>query len=359
MNLFRYMTEHEHEQLIVSHDGPSGLRAIISIHDSSRGRALGGVRFKPYSSDEEAIMDALRLSEGMTYKFAAAGLNYGGAKAVIVEHGGIESREAVFRAFGKLVESLRGRFGTGEDVGTTPADMALIASETQYVTGLPTSLGGEGDPSPVTARGVYHAIRAGLGQLFGDDTVEHRTIAIQGLGNVGYHLSRCLHENGARLLVADVAADRARRAAAEFGARRVGPDEIYEADCDVLAPCALGATLNGATIPRLKCKLVAGAANNQLAGPADGESLHARGILYLPDFVINSGGVIFLTHRLRGVSRDDAMRETASIYDTTRMVIETSRRLHIATSEAAYVLAKTRLSEDRTRGAATPARARP
>jgi leucine dehydrogenase len=344
MNLFQYMLEHGHEQLIVGNDPQSGLRAIISIHDSSRGRALGGVRFQSYLSEDEAIMDALRLSEGMTYKFAAAGLDFGGAKAIIIKHREIPSREALFRAFGKVVASLHGRFGTGEDVGTTPEDMAVIASETEHVTGLPLSMGGEGDPSPVTALGVYHGIRAGLEEVFADARVKGRAIAVQGLGSVGYRLARRLHEKGARLIVADVDEQKARRAVAEFGAERVEPEKIYETDCDVFAPCALGATLNDDTIPRLRCRLVGGAANNQLAEPRHGRLLHQKRVLYLPDFVVNAGGVMFLTHRLRGVSRLNAIKEASTIYHTTRRVIEISHRLQIATSEAANTMVRAKLA---------------
>ncbi len=343
INLLQYMVEHGHEQLIVRNDQKSGLRAIISIHDSSRGRALGGVRFQSYGSDEEAIMDALRLSEGMTYKFAAAGLDFGGAKAIIIKHPEIMSREALFRAFGKVVASLNGSFGTGEDVGTTPEDMAVIAGETEHVTGLPISMGGEGDPSPVTALGVFHGIRAGLEEVFADGQIAGRLVAIQGLGSVGYHLARCLHDKGARLIVADLAEQKAKRAVAEFGAERIDADKIYEADCDVFAPCALGATLNDNTIARLRCRIVAGAANNQLAEPRHGRLLHENRVLYLPDFVINAGGVMFLTHRLRGISHLQAIEEAAAIYHTTRRVIKISRRLRIATSEAADTMVRSRL----------------
>lgn len=344
MNPFQYFREHGHEQLIFSHDKKSGLRAIISIHDSSSGRALGGVRYQSYRNEEDAVMDALRLSEGMSYKFAAAGLEFGGAKAVIIKHPEITSREEIFRAFGKIVESLNGRFGTAEDAGTTPEDMAVIASETKHVTGLPTSMGGEGDPSPVTALGVCEGIRAGLEEVFSDDRFEGRSVAIQGLGNVGYHLARYLHERGARLMVADLAESKVQQAVTEFGAERIDPDRIYDADCDVFAPCALGATINSETIDRLRCKIVAGAANNQLAEPSHGKLLHEKGILYLPDFVINAGGAMFLTHRMRGLPLADSFKETAAIRDTTREVIEISHRLNIATSEAGYTLVRSRLS---------------
>lgn len=354
-NLFRHMSGRGHEQLIFRHDAPSGLRAVISIHDSSGGRALGGVRFKPYADEEEAVLDALRLSEAMTYKFAVAGLSYGGAKAVIIEHDGIHDREALFRAFGRLVESLNGRFGTGEDVGTTPADMAQIAAETQHVTGLPTSMGGEGDPSPVTAMGVFHAMRAGLEELFGGGSVAGRSVAIQGAGHVGMQLAALLRAEGARLFVADVDPNKARRAADEFGAQTLEPESVYDAECDVFAPCALGGTLDAGNIRRLRCRLVAGGANNQLAGPEHGRLLHERGILYLPDYVVNAGGVLLLTHRLRGVTRDDALRETEAIYATTKEIIAEARRRRAATSDAAQALAESRLALRRsTAGQPTP-----
>ncbi|HKS30092.1 MAG TPA: Glu/Leu/Phe/Val dehydrogenase dimerization domain-containing protein [Pyrinomonadaceae bacterium] len=343
MNLFRHLTEHGHEQMIFSRDEATGLRAIISIHDSSRGRALGGVRYQSYPNEEAAVMDALRLSEAMTYKFAAAGLSYGGAKAVIIKQGEPSDRVALFRAFGRVVESLQGRFGTGEDVGTTPEDMAAIALETKHVTGLPESMGGEGDPSPVTALGVLQGMRAGVGAVFGNDSLKGRTVAIQGLGHVGYNLARRLHDEGARLIVSDTSNAKVQRAVEEFGAEAMAADEIYDAACDVFAPCALGATLSRETIGRLRCRIVAGAANNQLSEPLDGRLLEAKGILYLPDFVINAGGVLFLTYRLRGVTEQDAFTETEGIYHTTRRVIDISRSSQIPTSEAAFVMARERV----------------
>lgn len=347
MDIFKYMTEHGHEQLIFRHDQQSGLKAIISIHDSSPGVALGGVRYKAYASEEEAIIDALRLSEAMTYKFAGAGLNHGGAKAVIIKHEGIRSRKEVFKSFGRLVESLQGRFGTGEDVGTNPEDMAVIATETKHVFGIPEALGGEGDPSPITALGVYQGIRAGLEEAFGSDRVAGKVIAIQGCGNVGRHLARYLHEQGGRLVVSDLLEEQAQQTAKEFNATVVNPEQIYEVACDVFAPCALGAILNDRTIPRLKCRIVGGGANNQLSDAVDGRMLHERGILYLPDFIINAGGVIFLTHGLRGRSRAESLEETKNIYHTLKNLIEISKREKIATSEAALMLARRRLAQDK------------
>lgn len=339
------MIEHGHEQLILHADKRVGLNAIISIHRSSQGPALGGVRFKTYSSEEEAIFDALKLSEGMTYKCAAAGLENGGAKAVLIANEGIRDRRELFRAFGRIIDSLNGRFYTGEDLGTTPDDMAIISMETKYVSGLPLSMGGEGDPSPYTARGVFLATQAGLKEVYGSTSVKNKTVAIQGLGSVGFNLAKNFHENGAHLLVADVDDTKLRSALDSFDAEIIAPSQIYEVEADIFAPCALGSILDDESIAKLRCKLVAGAANNQLADFSHAQMLRERNILYLPDFVINSGGLLFLTHRMRGLTFDEAVKEVENIYETATKVLEISKRYRISPLEAGHKLAETRLRE--------------
>ncbi|MFS8641271.1 MAG: leucine dehydrogenase [Symbiobacteriaceae bacterium] len=333
-----------HEQVVFCHDRDSGLKAIIAIHDTTLGPALGGCRMWPYPSEEEAIVDALRLARGMTYKNAAMGLNFGGGKSVIIGNPRTDKSEVLFRAFGQFVESLGGRYITAEDVGTTAEDMAFIAMETSHVVGLP---GRSGDPSPATAFGVFCGIKACLAEVHGDETLQGRRVAIQGLGHVGHHLARLLREAGAELVVTDIDPERAGRAAREFGAEVVPPEAVYDVECDVFAPCALGAILNDDTIPRLRCRIVAGSANNQLAEPRHAAELERRGILYAPDYVINGGGVINVAEERApgGYDRERAFAKVATIYDKVRAVLHIARKEGITTAEAADRLAERRLAE--------------
>ncbi|ADU51264.1 leucine dehydrogenase [Thermaerobacter marianensis DSM 12885] len=333
-----------HEQVVFCYDRATGLKAIIAIHDTTLGPALGGCRMWPYASEEEAIVDALRLARGMTYKNAAMGLNFGGGKSVIIGDPRRDKSEMLFRAFGQFVDSLGGRYITAEDVGTGTDDMAYVAMETPHVVGLP---GRSGDPSPATAYGVFRGMKACLGEVFGDESFQGRVVAIQGMGHVGYHLARLLHEAGARLVVTDVDPERARRAAREFGAQVVSPEAIYDVECDVFAPCALGAILNDQTIPRLRCRIVAGSANNQLAEPRHGEELARRGILYAPDYVINGGGVIHVADEYApgGYDRDRAFARVATIYDKVKAILTVAREQGITTAEAADRLAEQRIRD--------------
>src|SRR5690348_2255747 len=289
MKIFDTIGTMGHEQLVMCHDPAAGYRGIIAVHSTVLGPALGGTRFWRYATDEEAIVDALRLARGMTYKNAVAGLNLGGGKSVIIGDNKTTDREMIFRAHGRFVESLGGRYITAEDVGTSTADMDFVHMETDYVSGL---AGRSGDPSPVTAHGVFRAIEASGKECWGSDNLSGKTVAIQGCGHVGYYLAKELHEAGAKLVVTDIDDERVKRAAKEFSARAVGPDEIYGVEADVFAPCALGAIINDKTIPKLKVKIVAGAANNQLLEEKHGEQLEARNIMYTPDYVANAGGVI-------------------------------------------------------------------
>ncbi|MGQ0649726.1 MAG: Glu/Leu/Phe/Val dehydrogenase dimerization domain-containing protein [Gemmatimonadaceae bacterium] len=340
MKSFDLIAEMGHEQLVLCHDKSSGYRGIIAIHDTTLGPALGGTRFWQYKSDDDAIVDALRLARGMTYKNAVAGLNLGGGKAVIIGDNRTMKREMIFRAHGRFVESLGGRYITAEDVGTSTADMDFVHMETEYVAGLATR---SGDPSPVTARGVYRAIQASAKHRWGSDSVAGKTVAVQGLGNVGYYLCRELHEQGAKLVVTDIDMVRVKRAVDEFGARAVELDQIYAVQADIFAPCALGGVVNDETMPRLRVEIVAGAANNQLLEERHGVELEKRGILYAPDFVANAGGVINVYSELAGWTSDRALRKADEIYETMLGVFDIAREQGIPTYEAADRLAERRL----------------
>ena len=343
MEIFKIMQEYDYEQLIFCQDKSSGLKAIIAIHDTTLGPALGGTRIYDYKTDEEAIIDALRLARGMTYKNAAAGLNLGGGKAVIIGDPKKIKSEALFRAFGRFVEGLNGRYITGEDMNMTQKDAAYINCETDYIVGLET---GSGNPSPMTAYGVFKGMQAAVNEVYGSDDLEGKTVAIQGLGAVGRILAELLYEAGAKLIVTSRDQAKVNRAVAELGATAVGPDEIYGVECDVFSPCAIGAIINDKTIEQLKCKIIAGPANNQLAEPRHGDILHERGILYVPDYVINSGGVINIIDDISGreYSKENAMKNTAKIYDACKKVFELAKRHGIPTYKAADKMVEERIA---------------
>ena len=340
MKLFDTIAGMGHEQLVVCQDSASGYRGIIAIHSTVLGPALGGTRFWTYASDEDAIVDALRLARGMTYKNAVAGLNLGGGKSVIIGDNKTTNRELLFRAHGRFVESLGGRYITAEDVGTSTADMDFVHMETDYVSGL---AGRSGDPSPVTAHGVFRAIQASAKERWGTDDVSSRTISIMGCGHVGYYLAKELHEAGAKLIVTDIDAERVKRAASEFRARAVTPDEIYGMEADIFAPCALGAIINDVTIPQLKVAVVAGAANNQLLEERHGDELERRGVLYAPDYVANAGGVINVYSELAGWTSARSFRKADEIYDTVLRVFAIAKDEKIPTYLAADRLAEQRI----------------
>jgi len=344
MEVFKGMERHGYEQVVFCCNESAGLKAIIAIHDTTLGPALGGLRMWPYESEDDAIFDVLRLSRGMTYKAAAAGLNLGGGKAVILGDPRRDKSEALFRAFGRFVQSLGGRYITAEDVGTSVEDMDYIHMETDYVTGVSTAYGSSGDPSPATAFGVWRGMKACGKEAYGSESLSGKTVAIQGLGHVGYNLARHLHDEGARLVVTDVNSEAVERAKREFGAEAVEPDAIYDVDCDILSPCALGAVLNPDTVPRLKCRIVAGAANNQLLAESDGDALDERGILYAPDYVLNAGGLINVADELQGYNRDRAFKKVSGIYDNIERVIRISKRDKIPTYRAADRLAEERIA---------------
>jgi leucine dehydrogenase len=345
MEIFERLESYGHEQVLFCNDPAAGYRSIMAIHSTALGPALGGTRVWSYASDADALEDALRLSRGMTYKNAVAGIPFGGAKAIVVVNAPIEDRELLFRAHGRFIHGLGGRFQTGEDVGTTPADMELVRLETPFVKGLTS---GNGDPSPWTARGVFRAIQAAANRRWGIDDLGGRTVAIQGCGNVGFHLARELARVGARLVVADVDPDRVARLVAEVQASVVAPDRILEIQADVLSPCALGGVLNDTTIPTLRVEVVAGAANNQLLREADADALAQRGILYAPDFVANSGGVLSGAAEILGWSADELRARIDAIYDTMLRVFADASEYESTPEAAAIRLVDRRLARGTT-----------
>lgn len=338
------MEQYDYEQLIMCHDKASGLKAIIAIHDTTLGPALGGTRMWTYATEEEAIEDALRLARGMTYKNAAAGLNLGGGKTVIIGDPRTDKNDEMFRALGRFIEGLNGRYITAEDVGTTEEDMDLIHLETDYVTGVSAAFGSSGNPSPVTAYGIYCGMKAAAKEAFGDASLAGKTIAVQGVGNVAYTLCEHLHKEGAKLIVTDINQQAVQRAVDAFGATAVEPDAIYSQDADIFAPCALGAVINDETLQQLQVKVIAGSANNQLKEEAHGAKLHELGIIYAPDFVINSGGVINVADELDGYNHERALKRVGKIYDTLGKIFAISNERNIPTSEAANQLAEERIA---------------
>lgn len=340
VKIFDYLEKYDYEQLIFCQDRNSGLKAIIGIHDTTLGPALGGTRIWDYECEDDAIIDVLRLSKGMTYKNAAAGLNLGGGKAVIIGDPTKIKSEELFRAFGRYIEGLSGRYITAEDMNTTTQDMATINEETDYVVGLE---GKSGNPSPVTAFGVYRGILAAVNEVYGSDDLTGKVVAVQGLGAVGYAVCEHLTNAGAKLYVTDIRKESIERAVNNLGATAVAPDEIYNVECDIFTPCAMGAIINDFTIEQLKCKIVAGSANNQLAEEKHGEMLRDKGILYVPDFVINSGGVINVYEEILGYNKERAMKRASAIYDAVKKVIEISKRDNVPTFKAAERMAEERI----------------
>ncbi|OYD09806.1 Leu/Phe/Val dehydrogenase [Paludifilum halophilum] len=343
MKIFESLGKYDYEQLVFCHDESSGLKAIIAIHDTTLGPALGGTRMWTYDSEEDAIVDALRLARGMTYKNAAAGLNLGGGKTVIIGDPKKDKNEAMFRAFGRFIQGLNGRYITAEDVGTTVEDMDLIHEETRFVTGISPAFGSSGNPSPVTAYGCYMGMKAAAEEAFGDDSLEGKTVAVQGVGHVAYHLCKYLHEEGAKLIVTDINQENMQRAVRDFDAETVDPDRIYDVDCDIFSPCALGAIINDDTIDRLSCRVIAGSANNQLKEDKHGDILYEKGIVYTPDYVINAGGVINVADELIGYNRDRAMKKVEGIYQKIQRIFEISKRDHIPSNQAADRMAEERI----------------
>ena len=347
MSVFEHVSYDDHEQVVFCRDAASGLRAIIAIHNTNLGPSLGGCRMWPYASEAEALNDVLRLSRGMTYKSALANLKLGGGKSVIIGDPKTEKTPELLRALGRYVESLSGRYIIAEDSGTGVPDMKLIAEETLHVSGIKdkaTSTGESrsGDPSPATAHGVFVGMRAAVNFQFGDDSFDGIKVAIQGVGSVGHHLVRQLTEAGAQVWVCDIHEEPLQRVAAEFGANIVRPNDIFGLDVDVFAPCAMGAILNDNTIPQLKAKVVAGAANNQLAEDRHAVELKNRGILYAPDYAINSGGVIDVYYEREEYEAGKVLSHIESVFETLMEIFERARNEDKATSLVADAIARER-----------------
>lgn len=345
--VFSKVVQLGHEQVVFCYDEPTGLRALIAIHNTSLGPALGGTRMWNYASEEEALTDALRLSRGMTFKAAISGLNMGGGKAVIIGDAKTMKTEAFLRRFGKFIQSLNGKYVTAEDVNMNTSDMEYIGMETRHVTGLPESMGGGGDPSPVTAYGTYLGIKATAKKVFGSDALHGKKIGVQGVGQVGAHLVDLLVKEDANVVITDLSEEKMKAIVASHKVTAISMDKIYDLDMDIYAPCALGATLNDHTIPRLKCAMVAGAANNQLQDEIrHGYMLIDRGITYAPDFLINAGGLINVYNEYLGnYQRERVYQHTEKIYTTCLNILNRAEREKVTTQEAAIQLAEKRIEE--------------
>jgi leucine dehydrogenase len=343
-SVFEVMTADGFEQVAYCHDAATGLRAIVAIHSTALGPGLGGTRFYPYASEEDALIDVCRLAKGMTYKHAVCGNDLGGGKAVILGHPAELHSEALFRAFGRFVEGLSGRYLTAEDVGTTQADMDIISRETRHVTGVSESLGGSGDPSPATAWGVLWAMKAVAERLWGTPSLSGRHVCISGVGKVGAALAEHLAAEEAKLTVADVNTAAVDAVVARDGAGAVAPEAAHAVACDIFSPCALGAVLNATTIPELHCDAVVGSANNQLAELDDAERLRQRGIVYAPDFVANAGGVINIAEEPHGYDRQRAYDRIRTIHDTLLRVFDRAEADGTTTAAAADLLAEERIA---------------
>jgi leucine dehydrogenase len=345
VGIFDEMAKLGHEQLIFCHDHPSKLKALIAIHDTTLGPALGGCRMWPYQKEEEAWIDALRLARGMTYKSGVSGCDYGGGKSVIWADPAKDKSEELFRALGLYIEALNGRFITGTDVGTKSADFVWSLAETDNIVAAPEEYGGSGDSSIITAFGVWKGIKAAVKEGFGSDTLQGRRVALQGLGKVGSRLAKYLADDGAELIVCDTNPGYVTEVQAKVQVRTVKPEEIYDVPADVFSPNALGAVINDSTIPRLKVKVVAGAANNQLDEPRHGRVLWEKGIVYAPDYVINAGGLIQVADELMGFNRERAYRKAAAIYDALERIFAVSREKRIPSAEAADLLVEEKIRQ--------------
>jgi leucine dehydrogenase len=345
--IFSAMSELEHEQLVFCRDEATGLKAIIAVHNTMLGPAMGGTRMWNYQTEEEAIKDALRLSRGMTFKNAIAGLNIGGGKAVIIGDARTQKNEALMRRFGKFVHSLNGKYWTAEDVNMSSRDMEFVRMETPFVTGIPESMGGSGDPSPVTAYGVYMGMKASAKKVYGNDSLHGKRIVVQGAGHVGTYLIEYLVKENADVFVSDIFEDKLQDVTDQFNVQVADSNDLYSMDMDIYAPCALGATLNDQTIPELKCAIVAGAANNQLdIEDKHAEMLKERGTLYAPDFLINSGGITNVYYEQQGnYNRDRVYQQTERIYEVCTEVINYSEQNNTTTHRAALQLALNRIND--------------
>ena len=345
-SIFSQLEAYGHKKVVFCSDPDTGLKAIIAIHDTTLGPALGGTRMWAYKNEKDALYDVLRLSKSMTYKAAITGLNLGGGKAVIIGDSHKDKTEALLRKFGRFIKNLNGEFITAEDVGTNTRDMEYIRMETQYVTGVPESIGGSGDPAPIAALGVFMGIKACVKELYGNDKLAGRSVIVQGIGHVGENLVKLLRDENVKVYASDIDEERVGQVAKKYGAEIVSNNSIFDIDADIYAPCALGATINSQTINKLKCAIIAGSANNQL----DDETIHGqmlldKGILFAPDYVINAGGIINCYSELMGFSKKRTMQLTENIYEATLNVLKLSKAESISTTEAANKIAEKRISD--------------
>lgn len=344
-NVLEAMSIFNHEQVLFCNDNHVGLKAIIGIHNTVLGPALGGTRMWNYANEQEALVDVLRLSRGMTYKSAVAGINLGGGKAVIIGDPKKIKTEGLLRSFGKFIDSLGGKYITAEDVSMNSRDMEIIRMETSYVTGLPETMGGSGDPSPVTAMGVWMGMKASAKEVYGNESLEGKRIIVQGLGNVGQHLIEYLVKENAKLLVYDIDEEKIKTISKKYKVTVLSKDELYSADADIYAPCALGATVNNYTLGQLKVKIICGSANNQLEDETiHGKMVEEKGILYAPDFVVNAGGIINVYYELEGYNRQRALAHAERIYDTTTQIFQIAKKEKLPTYLAANRLAEERIN---------------
>lgn len=340
------MTLNNHEQVLFCNDNETGLKAIVAIHNTILGPSLGGTRMWTYKNEMEALTDALRLSRGMTYKSSVAGLNLGGGKAVIIGDSKTQKSEALMRRFGKFINSLAGKYITAEDVGISTKDMEYIKMETDFVTGLPENMGGSGDPSPVTAYGVYIAMKASAHEKWGNESLSGKKIVVQGIGHVGESLVNYLVKDGAKVFINDINETRLKAVAKETGAEVISAEMVYDMEMDIYAPCALGATVNTDTLNRLKCSIICGSANNQLADEnIHGKMVIEKDILYAPDFVVNAGGIINVYYELEGYNRERALAHAEKIYQTTLNIFKIAKEQNIPTYMAANRLAEKRIAD--------------
>lgn len=342
--VFGQVSFNDHEQIVFCHDKDTGLKAIIGIHNTVLGPALGGTRMWKYNNEWEALNDVLRLSRGMTYKSAISGLNLGGGKAVIIGDAKVDKTSEMIAKFGEFVHSLSGRYITAEDVGTTTPDMDLIREITPHVTGISESKGGSGNPSPVTGFGVFMGLKAAHNFAFGSDNLEGKKIMVQGIGHVGETLVSYLTKEGANVLIADINEERLQEVATKYGATIYRGNDLYAEEVDIYAPCALGATINDETVAKIKAKVIAGAANNQLANETvHGQILKDRGIVYAPDFLINAGGIINVYGEIVGYGKEEALKRTENIYNTTLQTLNFAKENDITTHQAAFQVAQQRI----------------
>lgn len=342
--VFGQLSFNDHEQIVFCNDKDTGLKAIIGIHNSVMGPALGGTRMFNYANEWDALNDVLRLSRGMTYKAAITGLNIGGGKAVIMGDAKTQKTPELMRKFGEFVHSLGGRYITAEDVGMETSDMDLVRDVTPYVTGISEERGGSGNPSPVTAYGVYMGMKAAAKQQFGSENLEGKKVLVQGIGHVGETLVEYLTKEGAQVFITDINDERMYQVATKYNAQVFTGEDLYSADVDIYAPCAMGATINDATVYKIKAKVIAGAANNQLANEnIHGLILQERGIVYAPDFLINAGGIINVYAEIEHYDKTEAMRRTENIYNTTLEIFDYAIAKGITTHQAALTIAQNRI----------------